>query len=68
MLALAVTLALLAVPVAHHIRSHAVLRPGHAPTAHEIAHRQRPMWLRAAANLAWLAYLVGSLAAGLALR
>jgi hypothetical protein len=68
MLALAVTLALLAVPVAHHIRSHAVLRPGHAPTAHERKHAQRPMWLRAAANLAWLAYLVGSLAAGLALR
>jgi hypothetical protein len=44
------------------------LRPGHAPTAHELAHRRRPMWLRVLAELAWLAYLVGSLAAGLALR
>ena len=68
MLALVVTLALLAVPVAHHVHSHKVLRPGHAPTAHERKHRSRPMWLRVAAELAWLAYLAASLAAGLALR
>jgi hypothetical protein len=68
MLALAVTLAFLVVPVVHHIRSHQVLRPGHAPTAHELAHRARPLKLRAAANAAWLAYLAASLAVGLALR
>ena len=68
MLALAVTLALLAVPVVHHVRSHQALRPGHASTLHERRHAQRPMWLRLAANIAWLAYLAGSLAVGMVLR
>jgi hypothetical protein len=68
MLALVVTLVFLALPAWHHIHGHKVLRPGHAPTAHERAHAQRPMWLRLAANLAWLAYLAGSVAVGLLLR
>jgi len=67
MLALAVTLALLAVPAVHLIVDHGVLRPGQV-TAHTLAHRQRPTWLRLAANGGWLAYLAATLAAGLVLR
>lgn len=50
---------LLAVPLGHQVHGHRVLRPGHEPTAHELAHRARPRPLRLAADLAWLAYLAG---------
>lgn len=61
-------LALLVVPCWHQAAAHRVFQPGHAPTAHERKHAQRPMWLRVTADLAWLAYLAGTVAVGLVLR
>lgn len=68
MLGVAVVLVLLAVPCWHQATAHLIFQPGHAPTLHERRHAQRPMWLRLAADLAWLAYLAATVAAGLALR
>lgn len=68
MLGVAVVLVLLAVPCWHQTAAHRILQPGHAPTKHERRHAQRPMWLRVAADLAWLGYLAGTVAIGLALR
>ena len=68
MLGLAAVLVLLAVPCWHQAVAHRVLSRHHAPTEHEQAHARRPMWLRVAANAAWLAYLAGTVALGLALR
>lgn len=68
MLAVAVILVLLAVPLGHQVIGHRVLRPGHEPTAHERAHRARSRPLRLAADAAWLAYLAGVLSLALVLR
>lgn len=67
MFGLVVVGVLLAVPFGHQVHSHNMFRV-RSLTAHELAHRQRPTWLRLAANAAWLAYLAGAVAAGLALR
>lgn len=68
MLGVAVVLVLLAVPAWHQAAAHRIFQPGHAPTEHERRHAQRPTWLRLTADLAWLAYLAATVAAGLALR
>lgn len=67
----------LAVPLSHQLLGHNVHRkllravrggPEVQPTQHERNHAQRPMWLRTAAELAWLAYLAGIVAVGLVVR
>lgn len=68
MLAVAVILVLLAVPLGHQVTGHRILRPGHEPTAHERAHRARSRPLRLMADAAWLAYLAGVLTVALVLR
>jgi len=78
MLALAVTVLLLTVPVGHQVRGHRIHRKflravrGHSPevppTEHELRHDQRPMWRRLAVNLAWLGYLAVTLALAAVLR
>lgn len=66
MLAWIAVVSMLALPAWHQVRSHRVHRkllravtssPEVPPTRHEIRHARRPMWLRLAADLAWLAYL-----------
>jgi hypothetical protein len=67
MIGCAVVLVLIAVPCWHLATAHLIFKR-HAPTEHELKHRQRPMWLQLAANLAWLTYLAGTVLLGLALR
>lgn len=68
MLGVAAVLVMLALPCWHQTAAHRIFQPGHAPTEHERRHAQRPTWLRLTADLAWLAYLVGTVAVGLVLR
>lgn len=70
---------LLSVPVAHQVIGHNAHRrllrlvfpchgPEELPTPHERKHAQRSWPLRLVANAAWMTYLAGSVAVGLALR
>jgi hypothetical protein len=71
-LAVAVILVLLAVPLGHQVTGHRVhlrLLRRYAPlTPHELRHASRPRSLRLAADLGWLAYLAGAVAVALCLR